>query len=267
MPDASDGGDAAVDRRDSSGGDRPDATDATDAPISDARPDVGSEAGPTDVPPPPPPNYMFVTSGTHQPPFGTLAAADNACNAAATAAGLPGTYRAWLSTSSVDAIDRIAGARGWIRPDGVPFADAPAHLYCFGVDRLAPLAPVRTDGKVAFLSDGYFVPGGGLQAADALCAAEAASGKLSGRFTALLGTSTAAASSRFPTFDSTTWVRPDGVRLNARGERLGSTPMLTALNVTSRQAYLWVGLTLIGPDLTNPLGASRSCGAWKEPGS
>ena len=43
--------------------------------------------------------------------------------------------------------------------------------------------------------------------------------------------------------------------------------MLTALNVTSRQAYLWVGLTLIGPDLTNTLGASGSCGDWKDPGS
>ncbi len=33
---------------------------------------------------------------------------------------LPGTYRAWLSTSSVNAIDRVAGARGWIRVDGAP---------------------------------------------------------------------------------------------------------------------------------------------------
>lgn len=46
----------------------------------------------------------------------------------AAAAGLPGTYRAYLSDSSRDAIDQLAGARGWVRVDGRPFADTPADV-------------------------------------------------------------------------------------------------------------------------------------------
>lgn len=52
-------------------------------------------------------NLAFVTSQTYNGNLGGLVGADSQCQARATAAGLPGTYRAWLSTSSVDAIDRI----------------------------------------------------------------------------------------------------------------------------------------------------------------
>ena len=34
-----------------------------------------------------------------------------------------GTYKAWLSTSTVNASTRLGSARGFIRPDGSPFAD------------------------------------------------------------------------------------------------------------------------------------------------
>jgi hypothetical protein len=76
-----------------------------------------------------------------------LAGADAICVARATAAGLPApnSYVAWLSTATVDAIDRIAAARGFVRPDAAPFADQPSalaanqvfnalHLDEFGVD-------------------------------------------------------------------------------------------------------------------------------------
>jgi hypothetical protein len=53
-----------------------------------------------------------------------LAGADSKCAALATSAGLPtGTYKAWLSTSTVDAVSRLGSARGFIRTDGSPFAD------------------------------------------------------------------------------------------------------------------------------------------------
>jgi hypothetical protein len=71
----------------------------------------------------PRPNYMFVTSELGPTRFQPLTVADDRCNAAAQAAGLPGDFRAWLSTAAIYARDRIAGARGWIRPDGAPFAD------------------------------------------------------------------------------------------------------------------------------------------------
>jgi hypothetical protein len=76
-------------------------------------------------------NYAFVTSTTAIPgelnqvegAADGLDGADILCNRAASAAGLPGTYVAWLSNSKVNAVDRLAGARGWQRTDGVPFAD------------------------------------------------------------------------------------------------------------------------------------------------
>ena len=69
------------------------------------------------------PNVAFVTSDTTSGGFQSLDAADQICATAAGAAHLSGTFRAWLSTSATDARDRLQGARGWIRPDGAPFAD------------------------------------------------------------------------------------------------------------------------------------------------
>jgi len=73
------------------------------------------------------PNVAFVTSGTTDGTFATppLASADALCSAAAQSAGLPGTFVAWLSDSTTNAIDRLAGSRGWVRTDGLPFADTP----------------------------------------------------------------------------------------------------------------------------------------------
>jgi hypothetical protein len=71
---------------------------------------------------------MFLTSQTFAPgTLGGLAGADAACNDLAHRAGLPGLFRAWLSTSGVDARSRLMTplgtvANGWIRPDKRPFA-------------------------------------------------------------------------------------------------------------------------------------------------
>ncbi len=69
------------------------------------------------------PNYVFVTAGKETGNMGSIQTADQDCNTYATDASLPGTYKAWLSTTSEDARDRLGAARGWIRPDGQPFAD------------------------------------------------------------------------------------------------------------------------------------------------
>jgi hypothetical protein len=69
------------------------------------------------------PNYVFVTSQKYPPRFQPIELADEKCNAAATDAGLPGEYRAWLSTAGTYAFERLSGARSWVRPDGAPFAD------------------------------------------------------------------------------------------------------------------------------------------------
>jgi hypothetical protein len=81
---------------------------------------------------------VFVTSTTytsgrsHSPggaTFASLADADAICNERAQAGRLPGFFRAWLSTATVDAQSRLmttsgAPARGFVRPDGRPFADS-----------------------------------------------------------------------------------------------------------------------------------------------
>lgn len=54
------------------------------------------------------PKYVFVTSTTYDGNIGGLSSADNACQARATAAGLPGTYKAWLSDSATSATSRLA---------------------------------------------------------------------------------------------------------------------------------------------------------------
>jgi hypothetical protein len=71
------------------------------------------------------PNYAFVTS---MPMLTDIASADAACNTNAAAAGLAGTYVAWLSTAATPAPDRLGSARGWIRPDGKPVVDTVADL-------------------------------------------------------------------------------------------------------------------------------------------
>jgi hypothetical protein len=55
--------------------------------------------------------------------------ADSNCAALATAAGLTGTFKAWISDSSTDAKQRFSGTtRGWVRLDGRPVADTITNL-------------------------------------------------------------------------------------------------------------------------------------------
>ncbi len=102
---------------------------------------TGSDATPDDR------HYVFVTSVMGTGNLGSwadaggatgLAAADNVCNARAIAAGLSGTFVAWLSTATDDAYCRVQGFSGensancgqamlprqagpWSRRDGSPF--------------------------------------------------------------------------------------------------------------------------------------------------
>jgi len=79
-------------------------------------------------------NFVFATATKHIPgSFGGYAGADNTCQQAADAAGLPGHYVAWLSSGAVNAVDRLGGARGWVRPDGLPFVNTIAELVSDGV--------------------------------------------------------------------------------------------------------------------------------------
>jgi len=109
-----------------------------------------SEEGPKPVPQP---NIVFITSVTFTGgAFGNLEAADKQCQSLATAAGLPNnTYRAWLSSSFANAIERLGTARGWVRVDGKPFADTIKDIVAGKI-----FHPLMVDEK------GHYYPGLGV---------------------------------------------------------------------------------------------------------
>jgi hypothetical protein len=82
---------------------------------------------PSDTPTPtstPTDKLVFVTSGTYSGNLGGLAGADLICQSAATQAGLPGTYKAWLSDNVTNAASRITHASiPYQRIDGVVVAN------------------------------------------------------------------------------------------------------------------------------------------------
>ena len=112
-------------------------------------------------------NYVFVTSTTIVPAaLGSVGNADQVCNNLAQQRGLPGTYVAWLSSLSSDVVDRMNGARGWQRLDGLPFADSVTDLaatrffYPIVVDETSALRQgvsmvtnTNTNGRILGIND------------------------------------------------------------------------------------------------------------------
>jgi hypothetical protein len=78
-------------------------------------------------------NVAFVTSTVHAVnTLGGVAGADSICQQRADAAGLDGSFVAWISDSQSSAFSRLGAARGWVRVDGLPFMDeirAPLTYY------------------------------------------------------------------------------------------------------------------------------------------
>jgi hypothetical protein len=68
-------------------------------------------------------NIVFLSSATYNGNLGGLAGADEKCQALATAASLDGVFTAWLSSSTTDAIERLAGTAGrFVLVDGTLIA-------------------------------------------------------------------------------------------------------------------------------------------------
>lgn len=288
------------------------------------------------------PNVAFVTSTTQNANFGGVAGADAICASRAASAGLSGTYRAWVSSSSSSAMSRLGTASGWVRRDGRPVAASATALlagrilypialdemggvssaqdpaiwtgtlgtgaasgalcmdwtvstsslfgssgrafsgtnewtstaatpcaaqlafYCFQVDRISPVTvPVPTASRRAFVSNGLWTPGGGIAAADTVCANEAAAAGLSGVYRAALPpSSTASAMSRF-NINGDPWYRVDDVRLTATPSDFFTTQRRDAtLNVTASGSYVtgsvWTGGFLANGSTT----ATDTCSHW-----
>ncbi|HUS32796.1 MAG TPA: hypothetical protein VMZ53_30050 [Kofleriaceae bacterium] len=95
-------------------------------------------------------NLAFVT--TQLSPRTGLAGLDMTCATAASAAGLSGTFLAFASTSTVNARDRFASSRGWVRTDGLALYDTISDITLntrprsVSLDEIGMLIP---DGTVA----------------------------------------------------------------------------------------------------------------------
>lgn len=89
-----------------------------ETPVDAAAPDAGPKG----------PLKAFVSSTLTTGNIGGLPGADALCNNTAAAAGLPGTYTAWLSTTTVNAIDRIKADGPWRLVNGTEIAKTKADL-------------------------------------------------------------------------------------------------------------------------------------------
>jgi len=92
-------------------------------------------------------NYAFISPVAHDGAFGGLSGVDDLCQSWAASAGIPGTYRAILSTSTANASTRLGSARGWIRPDKRPVGDLPSDIFeNFGSKGLLAPVQIAADG-------------------------------------------------------------------------------------------------------------------------
>ena len=101
---------------------------------------------------------VFVTEATYSGALGSLDAADTYCRAAANAAGLTGTYRAWLSDGTSNAIDRITVDGPWYTTRGELAWGSKFELPG------APLSPLLTESGGDVLSAGASGPWTGTDA-------------------------------------------------------------------------------------------------------
>lgn len=102
-----------------------------------------------------PVNYVFITSTSYtiaqlDAAANPLTTADGFCQARASAAGLANaaSYKAWLTTIGTTASSRLGSARGWVRMDGLPFADTVASLVAGGVFYPIALSDTKTAATV-----------------------------------------------------------------------------------------------------------------------
>src|SRR5690606_26760024 len=94
------------------------------------------------------------------------------------------THQNCLDWTSADTSHRVPGGYVGLTVRWNEGALGQCHteepLYCFGIDHDAPIPPVSVGGRLAFLTRGAVSPDEGRDAADRLCADEAAAAGLPG---------------------------------------------------------------------------------------
>jgi hypothetical protein len=122
-------------------------------------------------------------------------------------------------TSSDPALTYVKGsANAWLpgfSSSGTATCDTASGFYCLQVDHTHGFdLPLATNNALAFVTASVYPSGGGLNAFDADCAAEAHASGFTGTFKALIATGSATPVSRLALGNYTGWyayVRPDGV--------------------------------------------------------
>jgi len=119
-----------------------------DRPAPDGGTSDAADA-PTDTP-----NIAFVTS--QRVAVGSLGGSDGAdavCQQLAADAGLTGTYVAWVSTTTQSARGHVEAnnPRGWVRRDGLPFADTVDDIA--NLSTFYPLRITEGDDDIGLATD------------------------------------------------------------------------------------------------------------------
>jgi len=170
--------------------------------------------------------------------------ADSFCQNEATAAGLDGTFRAWLSTADYSPRfdwEVVPAHHRFVRPDGALIASSWEDLLSVGtvtnflenpINQTADGLPIDTAPESAewtvFVTANEYPPNIGLAGADQRCQSEAASAGLDGTFRAWLSTSDYSPASDWGLGDvgyQHHFVRPDGALIAGSWDELTSMPL------------------------------------------
>lgn len=167
----------------------------------------------------------------------------------------------WTSDTGQGLMGTLGAGLGWWTAYAASNCSFTAHLVCLGVDGDADVALTPTAGRLAFVSSGYVGPSDGRDAADALCASEAAAAGADGSFLALMANTGESPGARMNTAGAP-WVRADGVPIFLDGQVFGTTlaaPILyDAEGVPTPLAIAWAGAYGVDQIATD----ADNCSGW-----
>ncbi len=171
----------------------------------------------------------------------------------------------WNTTSAAGRLGDPTCVGGPMLSFGTSSCDDARPLFCFGVDTNSPLEIEPAPGRLAFVTQETWASGAGRDSADALCASEASSARLTGAYKALLSLSDVPAHSRF-NMEGAPWVTVDGIPLVLSASDLASGRWLAPIRVTATGAkisrdYRTGGLDGKGSTCLNWTATASSMGA------
>jgi hypothetical protein len=155
---------------------------------------------------------------------------------------------------------------GYVDAEGVAWTSgalftcpaANERLYCFGIDRVATVAPPPPSGPITFVTQSAVTIGSGVSAFDTACVNDATGAGLTGTFVAVVASETESALHHVaPGGVTRPWVRVDGVEVTS-----DFITFEAPLNVTATGQHVSYVTTLSGAPSAMQTGASTSCTSW-----